>query len=298
MNNTIKLSLIALTFSTLFISCSKDDDNTGTPGTPGPSNTTSVLSAKINGTAWAPHADSCTAFLMNGVINISGIAHDGKTITITLMDTVAGAYDLSATGNGAGVYNTQPSGGISYTSNSFNWPASVNKLTISNLDKVNKKMSGTFEYKAWSFSVNDSVTISEGQFTNLPYVTSISSTGNNSFSVTIDGSPFTPSLISGAITGSNLSIVASDNTGTKSVALFLPSNISTGTFSLQPFGTYNAAYNPNSTTYLVVSTGTVTITEHNTVSKKIVGSFSFTATEFPIGSTTANLTSGSFTIFY
>jgi hypothetical protein len=290
------LVLIVFASVTLFQGCSKDDETTTTP--PPPVTTGGLLTAKINGAAWAPSADSSSAALMNGEINITGVASDGKTITMTLTDTVTGYYDLGFSGNSAGVYQTSPTGGSSFDSNFGPWDSTVNYVHITSIDKVNKKMSGTFAFKATNTSNGDSVTISQGAFNNLPYLTSIVSTGNNSFTVTIDGSVFVPSLISGVVSGSNINIIASDSTGSKSVGLYLPETITPGTYNLQAFGTYNAQYNPNGSTFLAVDSGTVIVTEHNTSTQKIVGTFSFTATEFPTGPLTANLTNGGFTIYY
>ncbi len=293
--NLLILSMCSLL--TMFISCSKSDDSSSTPA-PNPTPSSGLLTAKINGAAWAPSADSATASLINGEINITGVARDGKTITITLTDTVTGTYDLGNSGMHAGVYQTSPSASSSYNSNYGPWDGTVNTLTIASIDKTNKKMTGTFSFKAYNFSINDSITISEGAFNNLPYVTSIGGTGNNTFSVDINGTPYVPTLISGVVSGGNINIVASANSGSQSVGIYVPETITPGTYTFAPFGTYNAQYNPNSSTFLLVDNGTITITQHNTVLQKIVGTFSFTASEFGGGTATANLTNGSFTIFY
>ena len=293
--NLLMLCLYSMVI--ILVSCSKSDDSSSTPS-PSPTPSTGLLTAKINGSAWAPSADSATASLINGEINITGVARDGKTITITLLDTVVGTYDLGNSGMHAGVYQTNPSASSSYNSNFGPWDGTVNTLTIASIDKTNKKMTGTFTFKAYNFSINDSITISEGAFNNLPYVTSISGTGSNSFSVNINGTPYLPTLISGVVSSGDINIIASANSGSQSVGIYVPETVTPGTYSFQPFGTYNAQYNPNSSTFLLVDSGSITITEHNTVLQKIVGTFNFTASDFGGGTTTANLTNGSFTIFY
>ena len=187
--NLLMLCLYSMVI--ILVSCSKSDDSSSTPS-PSPTPSTGLLTAKINGSAWAPSVDSATASLINGEINITGVARDGKTITITLLDTVVGTYDLGNSGMHAGVYQTNPSASSSYNSNFGPWDGTVNTLTIASIDKTNKKMTGTFTFKAYNFSINDSITISEGAFNNLPYVTSISGTGSNSFSVNINGTPYLP----------------------------------------------------------------------------------------------------------
>ena len=298
MKTTLK-KLFVLCFVILGIAgCSKDDDNNTTPvpDNQNPSGS-GTLSAKINGVSWNPSADSSSGAFMSGVINITGVASDGKTITISLMDTVTGTYSLGLAGTGAGVYQSQPSGVTSYESHVGPWGASTNWLIMSSIDKTNKKMTGTFAFRGFNLSTGDSIEISDGVFTNLPYVTSITSTGNNSFSATVDGASFVPSIIAGSLSLGNLNITASGSTGVPSLGLVVPANITTGTYSLMPFGTYNAQYNPSLTTYLIVDTGTLTITEHNTTTKKIVGTFNFTASEL-VGPATATITNGSFTIYY
>ena len=118
------------------------------------------------------------------------------------------------------------------------------------------------------------------------------------FNVRIDGAVFTPTYISGTISDGKINIDANKNGGEESVKITLPSDITAGTYTLVAFDTYSAQYNSFGSHLLMVSNGSVTIVEHNTVTEKIVGSFNFAATEFPTGNLTANLTSGSFTIFH
>jgi hypothetical protein len=295
----LRTILGVLLLCTFFTGCDKDDEDTPTGGNQNQTgNTTGYLSAKIDGAAWNPSNDSAAITMVNGEINITGIASDGKTITITVTDTVPGTYDLSPGGSGAAVYQLTPTGGTNYNSNFGPWNATTNYIIIASIDKINKKMTGSFAFKGMNTISADTVSITNGVFTNMPYATSVTGSGNNSFAVTIDSNAYNPTLIAGIVSMGNINIVASANSGAQSVGLTVPANIATGTYALQPFGTYTAQYNPNSTTYLLVSSGSVTISEHNTATHKIVGTFYFTATDFGGGSTTANLTNGSFTIYY
>lgn len=123
-------------------------------------------------------------------------------------------------------------------------------------------------------------------------------TGDNLFNVRIDGAVFTPTYISGAVSQGKINIVANKNGGEESIKITVPASITTGTYTLVAFDTYSAQYNAFGNVLLMVSNGNVTIIEHNTVTKKLIGSFNFVATQHPTGNITANLTSGSFTIFY
>lgn len=286
------MTVIAIA-SLSFSSCKKSSSSSpaSTSGSSG------SMTAKINGISFAAAKDSAVAALLNGEINISGIASDGKTITITLMDTIGGTYDLSATGDGAAAYKVNASATTSYTSNSGPSTASTITLTI---DKTKKTMTGTFSFKGYAFNGSsfDSVSVTNGQFTNVPYSTSINSTGNNSFAVTIDGTPFTPAIIAGNLFSGMISITASDNTGSKSVGIDVPSTVTPGTYTFDG-GTYIGQYNPNSSNFYSAnqSGSSLVITQNDVTNKKIVGTFHFTAAPFS-GTGTANLTNGSFTIYY
>lgn len=133
----------------------------------------------------------------------------------------------------------------------------------------------------------------------------------NSFFCKVDGADFNPQFVSGfnstissntiLINGAN-SISATQTTG---INIFVPNNIPTGTYSLTPDATadyyvYAQYYTPNDEFENTgeSATGSLVITEHNTETKIITGTFNFTTNPTAATGATYSITEGTFTIKY
>jgi hypothetical protein len=114
----------------------------------------------------------------------------------------------------------------------------------------------------------------------------------SSFSASIDGVAFTPTLVQ-ALSTSAL-IMISGNSGTKTIVLYLPTLPTVGAHSVSQYGSYTAQYSPTSTTLFPATSGTITITEYNSSTGKIKGTFNFVGSD---SSTTKNITDGQFEVY-
>ncbi len=125
--------------------------------------------------------------------------------------------------------------------------------------------------------------------------------GNNTFTVKIDTVTFTPYVISVTRALGEIKISATDLLLSQ-VSIVMPDSVAPGTYSLPTVnssGTYYGEYGQNGLGVSVSSSGTLTVTSHNTTTKKVIGTFSFVC-ESPIPTIppTVNLTNGSFSVTY
>jgi hypothetical protein len=218
---------------------------------------------------------------------------------MTIQESIVlnGSYDLGPASSNAAAYSldgTTPA----WTSNAN--PSSYGTLTVTAMDTVNTRISGTFEFYAWRATDNSFRSITGGVFTDVYYSTSISGTGNNTFTVDINGTAFTPAAINGIVNAGQLSIIATDNQGVKTVSVVMPQSTVAGTYNLgQPFtSNYFGQYNHDATTFTGSTSGTLTVTTHNTSTNLVEGTFSFVSEPLGGGSPTFNLTNGTFSVTY
>lgn len=292
------LLIITLVIST-FTSCKKDKDP-ATPTPPVPPSPTASMTAKVDGAAWTSLSNRTEATILNIGSFLGGIASDSSVIIITVDGefVLNGNYSLNYMSDHAGVFMSDNSGtSPAWTSNSY--PTNTGNLTITAMDPVNKRISGTFNFRAWRGSDNSFKDITNGVFTNVNYETSGGPGSNNTFTVKVNNVVFNPVAINGSINGSDLMLVGSDIQGERSVSLSMPTNIAVGTHPISPIfsGPIFGMYNHDNSTYTGSTGGTLVILSHNTTTKKILGTFNFNSDQFG-GPPTFNLTDGSFDITY
>ena len=266
---------------------------------------TGNFKAKIDGTQWVADRFAQGARI-NNLINISGLGLDKKALTISVKDSGVHQYTLAwdNTSGGAGAYMDSSLADVTaFTSNAGLAPSEGGgTLNITSIDEVNKKMSGTFSFKAKRFTDNTNRDISEGVFTDIPYITSLPpGNSTDTFTVKTDGTAFVPTLVSGLSVSilSNIVVQGTDGTGTKAVAVYFPNDIVPGTYAIGGIGDpHYGQYNVNASTFLLSSTGTLEILFHNPATKRIRGRFSFTASPLTGGSPIAQITEGYFSVTY
>src|SRR5204863_2298494 len=113
--------------------------------------------------------------------------------------TNAGAYSLNSTSN-------------AFTTNQGSTPAqSGGTLTISSIDTTNKKMTGTFSFKAYRSIDSMQKDITEGVFTNISYTTTLPPpSSTDTFRVQVDGTAFTATSLFGILALNMITITATD----------------------------------------------------------------------------------------
>jgi hypothetical protein len=276
----LKLSLCCLAASTLFLfSCQREIDFALNNNN---NNVTGDFRAKIDGVQWIANKIS-GASRMSGVINLTGVSSDKKLLTITLTDSGVHRYILSDNSMNAAAYidSTLPNP-FAFTTNQGVFPTEAGgEVNITSIDTTNKKMSGTFSFKVFRQLDGLQRTLTEGSFTNISYTTSLPpSNSNDTFRVKINGSSWTPQTVLGVSALGMVTVTATDAMGVKSVGLFMPAMITPGSYTLDFFGgQYIGLYNPDDDPNHSQgsTTGTLTIHQHNTSTRRIRGSFNFHA---------------------
>lgn len=274
---------------------------------PNPNQVTGDFKAKIDGSQWVANKVA-GASRMGGLINITGLSTDKRIITMTLTDNGVGSYTLDDVQMNVGaLLDSNEANPIAFATNQSSNPAEAGgTVNITALDATSKKISGNFSFKVFRALDGMKHTVTEGTFSNLTYTTTLPPLNStDTFRVKIGGTSWTPHMVTGiaaTIPGmSTLAITASDATGSKSVGLTMPPTITAGTYTLDFFGlTYIGQYNPDSNpnnSQASVS-GTLTILEHNTTTKRIRGNFNFRAEALLNPLINSNLTEGYFSVRY
>lgn len=307
-----KSILFALTgVLAVFSSCQKELTLENSITNAGGSNSavTGDFRAKVNGVQFVANL-SATANRVNGLINITGLATDGQLITITLFDSGVHNYTLNQTSMGVIAYSeSQNASTISYASNGSSNPAEAGgSCNITSIDPVTKKISGTFSVKVFRQSDNSSKNITEGVFNNITYSTTIGvppTAATDTFRVKLDGVSWTNYSVIGTLVPvmDNIAITSNyDAAGTKNIGLVFSKTIVPGAY---PFdivsvtGIYNPTNSITNPTPYAADSGTLTILEHNTTTKRIRGTFNFSASPFGVGSGgPISFTEGYFSVIY
>ena len=144
-------------------------------------------------------ADIVTATIIDDVINISGLrGNSGELVTLTIFETTVGTYEL-------GVTNSMvETNGASYIEDNGSpiWISVTNfidpqgEITITEIDQINKTISGTFHFTGHNPISGGSKEFTNGSFTKIPY-DSLQNNNDNTFFAKVDGVEFVEDLIQG-----------------------------------------------------------------------------------------------------
>ncbi|CAN5444570.1 hypothetical protein BH11BAC2_BH11BAC2_01240 [soil metagenome] len=284
----IKLPLLSLIIMIGIISGLTSCSDAGGGGTP-----SGVMIAQVDGVGFSA-SDSAGGTITAGFLNVTGVASNGRTISITILSDQKGTYDLGPAGLGAATYQVSPTASVTYTSNASILTGGT--VTISKIDLAARKISGSFHFTAANASSNAVIDITNGEFNDLRLSTTAVTPASDSLSATIDGVPFQGVLVSGVESLGMISLVGSAASGYPSLGITIPDTTSVGTYAIDGIS-YFGQYNTNATTFLSADSGSITISLHDKVAKRIEGTFNFVATDF--GQTLSDtITNGKFKITY
>ena len=235
-----------------------------------------------------------------GVIVIGGFNNAGENITIRVADSGVHIYTLdigSMTNIGTYTNGTENT----FTTNAGNGPQqSGGTLSITSIDTDKKTLSGTFSMNVYRQIDQKQKKITEGSFMDISYETQPIPPANttDTFAVKIDGTAFPVYSIVSLNVMNTISITVNNQAVSKTVGLTMPAEVKAGTYNYSPaVMDFFGQYNPTSSTFLVANSGSLTILEHNTASKRIKGNFNFEAKDL-MGSGKASLTEGYFSVTY
>jgi len=269
----------------------------------GNNNVSGDFRAKIDGVQWVAADNAKSATLLSGVIYITGVSSDNKVITITLFGQTTGTYPLDQNSTGIAAYNEITNGIVtsSFATNESSDPSKASgSVTITEIDATNKTITGTFYFNGYDANAGTGKVITEGVFNKLPYGTTLPPAKiTDTFKVKIGGVDFSASSIAAPIVSGQLFVQGAASDGSNFVGLYMPQNVSPGTYTLDFFGgTFIGEYSPDANTTLVSQgNGTLTILENNSTTKRIKGNFSFVASNVA-QTQSAQLTEGYFSVGY
>jgi len=266
---------------------------------------TANFTAQIDGAHWQSATSTEQATMIQGLINITGISTDNLEISMTLSGTGTGTYYLSQRSASLATYaNIDSSFLYAFTTNEAPDTAQAGgQVTITEIDQTNQTISGTFSFNAYRTVDGTQKTITQGVFTKIPYSsTQPTTTNGDTLTANIDARGWVGKSIQAAVNAGELTIVGSSADGSQSVGLLMPANTTPGTYPLDGtnpsyLGVYTVLVNAN-TTGLVSVSGTVTVTQNNTTTSRITGTFTFSAADPSNPTTVHYVTSGVFSVYY
>ncbi|HXS59154.1 MAG TPA: DUF6252 family protein [Hanamia sp.] len=264
------------------------------PASPG----SGTFTATIDGVKFVADRGTSAA-ITSGVIAITGQSVNGEQIVLRVADSSVHQYTLNiGSASNVGAYSKDTA--YTYATNQGNSAdQSGGTMTITSVDTAKKTLSGTFSMKVYRQFDSKQKIITAGVFKNISYQTIAipPATASDTFRVKVDGVQFAVYSVSGFNVFGKINISASNQDVSKTVGISVPSDIKAGTYTFSSFGPdYIGQYNFG-TSYMSAGSGTLTILEHNTATKRIRGTFNMNAAEI-IGTNSATLSEGYFSKIY
>ena len=267
----------------------------------GNNNEPAVFKADFSGTTWT--ATTYQAVISSNLIQIVGTKPNGDTFAFLIEGNAVGNYAANSNllaftpaGSEFGYWSVNPS----------NAAENTGSISITNIDTVNKKISGTFVYKGyWSDTTTTSilpVQFTNGVFTNIPYTSNVP-VSDDSFYAKVDGTEFVENQINVALivdTTPNpipdqISIVGS-KTNNDTVGINVNKILGVGTYTITgPLSDVDVVRGNiliNDVLYNAES-GSITITSKTAT--RIKGTFNMVVKNFTT-SATKNVTAGTFDV--
>jgi hypothetical protein len=288
-----KLLLAATLVSVLFTSCSHDSESDNLPVAPA-----GKIIATVGGTSWE---SSGVAIIDNNSISVGGESGSKAIQATVFKDDIVGTYEVK----GIGALTTfTPEAMVAYGTSGAGASASiyydndvaVGSVTITEIDEVNKTVSGTFHSKVKSYTDGTTIEITAGSFTKIPYTTETSA---STMSAKIDGVQFNSDVVVSASAMGMLVVNGQTLGGQQIITISVPETIAVGAYTFGELGLSDqyTTYSVNGKTYASIS-GALNITAHNKTTKHIEGTFTFAAEPFGFEASNVSATEGDFSVDY
>jgi hypothetical protein len=296
------LSVLLVMFSVLgLISCDSEpvdpvlNENINNPENPeNPENpgNTGVFKVDFSGQTYI--AESATAKYEMGMITIVGTKSSGGSFSLSLDGVTEGTYSNTTMGYYPGI-NVQTAY-INLNPQTFSKNGTI---VITEVDYENNTVSGTFTFTGHSAIPGanpGSMVFTNGIFENVP-VTDLPEPGTVNemyMRANVDGELFNFGLAEG-LANPGVLVLSGDNIAShENLSVYLPENVTPGTYSLEIFTDYYATYADLSGLTINSDSGTVTIISH--ADGWIKGTFSFSGEDFD--GNQHSVTNGEFNIHY
>jgi hypothetical protein len=263
---------------------------------------------KLDGVQWVANKYA-VAEVERGMITLAGITTDKKQLVIILQGDTTGTYQLdNVVMDHVAAYNDSLSSSpFALTTHDGSTPAeSGGTVTVTSIDRANKRIKGTFTFKVNRSFDNVSHMITEGSFDLSFDNPPVANNPTDTFRVKINGSTWAPVQLqlSGVSTTFPLSVIAInafDNSNDKGIGLSFPLNITPGSYTLDfwqltHIGQYFPDDDPDNGQVSV--SGTLQVLEHNTSTKRIRANFNFRAENMLDPSISTQISEGYFSVKY
>jgi len=230
---------------------------------------------------------------------IQGFRTNGSNFSFAVSGITAGTYPANSINN---LIYYQPAGTefVYWGFHPTDTNANTGAVVITQVDTVNKTVSGTFQFTGFWSNTDDnlpSISFTNGQFSNIPYTEDALS--DDVFNATLNGQPFTTDLVAvsevGTATQTFIVVSGIDAQG-RVINVNLNSTLEAGTYAI----TSNIGNDvqlalkiPAQNLDAFANSGSVTITEKTAT--RIKGTFNGTVTG---GGATYQITNGTFDVAY
>jgi|26BtaG_2_1085354.scaffolds.fasta_scaffold00004_87 hypothetical protein len=232
-----------------------------------------ALQAKINNRLY--QSTDVQGSTSEGGLKIQG-SNLEESLTLNLSSLREGEFVINGRSSNSAVFSD-------VFGNVFNTnPGGEGLITISELDEINKTVTGSFNFSAVMPGV-DTIYVSRGVLYRVPFgeldlPDPDPETGDDAFRAKIDGNPFNASLI---VTNSGAgTIVLHGSTGNSSIVITMPETAEPGTYDVE--WDYSAVLMGPEYTDEETTTGKISIQAHDPDARTIIGTFWFNTTNHAI----------------
>ena len=160
-------------------------------------------------------------------------------------------------------------------STSYN-DAGSGQARISSINEDDRTISGSFNFRAYKESDAGNKTITNGEFTKVPYKyinTVDTAQVNNILTADIDGTNFVATSVVSVLSGGTIEIKGTRSDSFQSITLFIPEGQATGLYTIDPSNGPVMANYQSSLSPMPATVGSCTIAEHDTETNIIRGTF-------------------------
>jgi Family of unknown function (DUF6252) len=296
MKTTIVYTVLILTAATLF-SCRKEYSIENGSGLQ------ADFTAQVNGVTWDAADSSQYATILQGTITVVGTSSDGRQLTISLNDTIVGAYTLNQQTTSVATFSNVDSPSLyAYATNEGSDTSQAGgTVNVISIDPVGKTISGIFSFKAYRPLDGTTKVFTSGVFYKIPYtdtvpvISKLDTLTASVNSVTWPGVGITVQSL-----GGELVISGAQSDGSNAITLLLPVSSQPGSYSLSNITLDNCQgiFNPTPTPSLASTSGNLNVVENDAVRSRIRGNFTFMASD-PLGTgDTYTISNGYFSAYY
>ncbi len=245
------------------------------------------MSAIIASENW--EADILEASYRDGRLALTGSALDERAVTATLQLDGSAPQTITLTRNSISALAYSPiEGAARYLSNAGGSAGGM--VQITELDTVEKWVSGTFQATCVRLQGTETVQISDGFFARVPYTDTLAPIVGSGLQAKIDGEAWQPDTVQTAVEAGAV-VISAERASGRRIVLSIPDNANPGDYDLDPSGEFSAAYFPEPGTELPAVSGALSIEKYDKSNRRVEGTFRFDAAA---GSQSATVSEGLF----